>query len=120
MASTRNKNSQGNYQLEQSQYRTVRNYNSFENASSGSAYITSIPDIGMIPSKVAPNHFSTNPIEIENMLFGINSTNLANYSPKIIPQLHTPRTSVFFQRQIVIMPKPFVIEPNQRPYPNSY
>jgi len=117
MASTRNKNSQGNYQLEQSQYRTTRNYNSFENSSCGSAYITSIPDIGIIPSKVSPYHFSSNPIDIENMLFGINSTNLVKHSPKMIPQLHTPRTSVFFQRQIVIMPKPLVIEPNQRPYP---
>ena len=117
MASTRNKNSLGNYNLEQHQYRTISNYNSFENASCGSAYITSIPDIGIIPSKVAPHHFSSNPIEIENMLFGINSTNLVNPSPEIKPQLRTPRKSVFFQRQIIIMPKPLVIEPNQRPYP---
>ena len=117
MASTRNKNSRGNYNLEQSQYRMINNYTSFENSSYGSAYVTTIPDIGIIPSRVAPHHFSKNPIEIENMLFGINSTNLVNSTPKIIPQLRTPRKSVFFQRQTIIMPKPLVIEPNQRPYP---
>ena len=117
MTSTRNKNSQGDYNLEQYQYRMIRNYSSFENSSYGRAYMTTIPDIGMIPSKVAPHHFSKNPIEIENMLFGINSTNLVNSTPKTIPKLHTPRTSVFFQRQTIIMPKPLVIEPNQRPYP---
>ena len=117
MASTRNKNSRGDYKLEQDQYRMIRDYSSFKNSSYGSAYVTTIPDIGIIPSRVAPHHFSKNPIEIENMLFGINSTNLVEHITKITPQLRTPRTSVFFQRPTIIMPKPLVIEPNQRPYP---
>lgn len=117
MTSTRNKNSKGNYNLEQDQYKMSSNYISFENSSYGGAFITSIPDIGIIPSRVAPHHFSKNPIDIENMLFGINSTNLVNPTHKITPQLRTPRKSIFFQRQTIIMPKPLVIEPNQRPYP---
>ena len=38
---------------------------------------------------------SGNPIEIESSLFGINSTNLVDPAPAVIPQLKTLRETKF-------------------------
>ena len=60
---------------------------------------------------------SNNSVEIESALFGINSTNLVEPQPDINPKLKTIPMKQFFQRTPLIMPKPLVIENNQRPFP---
>lgn len=115
MASTRNINTRGNYNLEQQHYNCNRNYNNFQNGSQGKAYITSIPSIGYMPSHMPRDTLSNNPIEIESMLFGINSTNLVNKQKPIVPELKKVPSSRFFDRLTVHMPKPLIIENNQRP-----
>ena len=60
---------------------------------------------------------SNNPVEIESALFGINSTNLVEPQPPVKAQLKSIPVKQFFQRTPLIMPKPLVIEHNQRPFP---
>jgi hypothetical protein len=117
MASTRNRNTRGDYSLEQDSFKTSRIYTGYQHAAQGCAYQPSIPTIGMTPSRMPWNTLSKNPVDIETMLFGINSTNLVNPQKPIKPQLKKVPTSVFFERLPVHMPKPLVIEHNQRPYP---
>jgi hypothetical protein len=117
MASTRNINSRGDYNLEQLHYGLSRNYNGYLHASQGRAYKLSIPEIGYNPSGMPRDTLSKNPIEIESMLFGINSTNLVTPRKPIKPELKQIPTSKFFDRLPVPMPKPLVVEHNQRPYP---
>ena len=117
MASTRNLNTRGNYDLEQQTYKTSRNYNSYLHAAQGCAFQPSMPTIGIIPSHMPRHTLSRNPIDIESVLFGIGSTNLVNPKKPVKPDLKRIPTSVFFERLPVHMPKPLVIENEQRPYP---
>jgi hypothetical protein len=117
MASTRNINTRGDYNLEQEHYGLARMYSSYIHSNQGCAYQNSIPSIGITPSRMPRNTLSNNPIDIESLLFGINSTNLVKPRKPIKPDLKKIPTSVFFDRLPVHMPKPLVIENDQRPYP---
>ena len=117
MASTRNINMRGDYKLEQRDFALARIYNSYQHSQFGSAFKPSLPEIGINPSNMPRQTFSTNPIEIESMLFGINSTNLVKPRKPIKPDLKAIPTSKFFDRLPVHMPKPLVVEANQRPFP---
>ena len=117
MASTRNINSKGDYHLEQRDFAMSRIYNEYSHSAQGCAFKPSIPSIGITPGRMARNNLSYNPIDIESQLFGINSTNLVNPQKAISPRLKEIQTSIFFDRLPVHMPKPLVIENNQRPYP---
>jgi hypothetical protein len=117
MTSTRNINSRGDYKLEQRQFDLARIYTGYKHSAQGCAFKPSIPSIGITPGHMARNTLSNNPIEIESMLFGIGSCNLVTPQKPIKPDLKKVPTSVFFDRLPVHMPKPLVIEHNQRPYP---
>lgn len=117
MASTRNINSRGDYSLEQNYYRLARVYNNYTHSAQGSAFTPSIPAIGITPTRMPRGTLSNNPIDIESMLRGIGSTNLVISQKPIIPDLKQIPTSDFFERLIVHMPKPLVMEKDQRPYP---
>jgi hypothetical protein len=117
MTSTRNLNTRGDYDLEQQSYKLSRNYNTYLHAAQGAAYQPSIPTIGLMPNRMPRHTLSKNPIDIESMLFGINSSNLVKPQKPIKPELKRIPTSVFFDRLPVHMPKPLVVENDQRPYP---
>jgi hypothetical protein len=117
MTSTRNINTRGDYNLEQQSFNSSRNYSSYIFSAQGRAYQPSIPTIGLTPNRMARNTLSSNPVDIESMLFGINSSNLVTPQKPIKPELKKIPTSAFFDRLPVHMPKPLVIENNQRPYP---
>ena len=114
MASTRNNNWQGNYNLQQKSYHHAANY---INSEYGNAYSPAIPSLGYTPSCISRDTLSSNPIEIESALFGINSTNLVNPQPPVVPDLKTIQTKDFFDRMPLIMPKSLVVEKAQRPFP---
>jgi hypothetical protein len=117
MTSTRNKNSKGDYVLEQKAYSLVRNYNQYENSSSGSPYNPAIPELGYTPSKMSCDEWSSNAIDIESELRGIGTTNLVNNYEKVVPEYKSLKFKPFFRYVPLIMPKPLVIENDQRPYP---
>jgi hypothetical protein len=117
MASTRNNNTPGNYCLQQRQYSLARDYKSYKNSCTGRAYTTKLPCMGITPSHMPRDTLSSNPIEIESYLFGINSTNLVQPEAPVNPKLNTIPEISFFNRIPMIMPKPLVVENKQRPLP---
>ena len=117
MASTRNKNTPGNYCLQQRSYANGRDYLMYEHASYGSAYDTRVAGNGLNPGYVPWNKLSNNAADIESFLFGINSTNLVNPAPPLTPQLKCLSSANLFEKKPVIMPVPQAISKEQRPFP---
>ena len=117
MASTRNKNTQGNYNLEQRDSTLSASYKLYPNASHGSAYQTQNPGNGLNPGQIPGNKLSHNTADIESFLFGIGSTNLVNpsasHNPK--PELVSLSSIHIFDKPNTVMPVPLYLEKNQRP-----
>ena len=84
MACTRNKNTYCDYLLEQRNNKLIKNYNLYENGSNGKAYTECIPALGYMPSHLPRDMLSTNPVDIESSLLGINSCNLVQQQNTII------------------------------------
>lgn len=113
MASTRNKNTPGNYFLEMQQHTLQNSYRL--NSRYGIAHHTQLPGNGLLPSKLPREHLSNNAIDIESYLFGVNSTNLVNLEPILHPSLNRLSVHHMYQPDPIIMPTPLAIEKN-RPY----
>jgi len=117
MASTRNKNTPGNYCLEQKQYYNLEQYTLYPHSQYGSAYQTNLPGNGLNPAQIPGNKLSKNAADIESFLFGINSTNLVNPAPDFTPELKNIKTMNIYKKEKTYIPEPLVIEQNQRPFP---
>lgn len=117
MTSTRNKNTIHDYHLEQKQNNEVNSYQLYENSSYGSSYQTSIPELGYTPSKMSREAFSSNYIDIESELRGIGTSNLVTGYTNVVPNYKSIEFKPYFTTIPMIMPKPLVIEKNQRPFP---
>lgn len=117
MASTRNNNTPSDYCLQQRQFELSKAYNGYINSQWGEAYKVAMPCLGITPSHMPRNTLSSNPVDIESSLFGINSTNLVNPQPDVKPQLKNIATRSFFEKTPLIMPKNLVVYKNQRPFP---
>ena len=72
MSGTRNKNTPGNYCLEQSSLKHSENYLLYPNGQAGVAYDTRLPGNGLNPAQIPGNQLSNNAIQVESFLFGIN------------------------------------------------
>jgi hypothetical protein len=117
MASTRNKNTIGNYNLQQRQYQDMERYELYPNSQYGAAYDTKLPGNGVNPGQVPWNKLSENAVQIESFLFGINSTNLVQQQPCLVPEIKYLETANFFDKGKVLIPEPLVVEKYQRPFP---
>lgn len=117
MASTRNNNTQGNYYLEQREFRQSENYTLYENSQYGAAYLTRLPGNGLNPAQIPWNKLSNNAVEIESFLLGINSTNLVKPEPPLIAQLNHLDSANIFIKDPVLLPEPLVVLKSQRPFP---
>jgi hypothetical protein len=117
MSSTRNRNTPGNYCLEQREYRQFENYTLYPNSQYGAAYNTRLPGNGLLAGQIPGNKLSYNTPDIESFLFGINSTNLVNPAPCFVPELAKVESVNIYEKEATIMPIPLVIDGNQRPFP---
>lgn len=118
MASTRNKNTKGDYLLEQRVNDLANMYSTYTHSQYGSAYTHTFPELGFVPNKMSNTIFSENAVDIESGLFGINSTNLVNEMPQCAPSWKSPLpTKSYFDRIPMIMPTPLVVIKNQRHCP---
>lgn len=117
MASTRNKNTPGNYCLEQREFSQSSNYTLYPNSQYGAAYDTRFAGNGLNPAQIPWNKLSYNAPDIESFLFGINSTNLVNPAPVFVPDLKRLDSVNIFQKGSVLIPEPLVIQKDQRPLP---
>ena len=117
MASTRNKNTMGNYNLEQRQYQQFGDYTLYPNSQYGAAYNTRLPGNGLLPAQIPWNKLSHNAADTESFLLGINSTNLVNPAPCFVPEIAKLEQTNIYEKGTTFMPEPLVIENNQRPFP---
>jgi hypothetical protein len=117
MASTRNKNTSGNFCLDQRQNTNTESWQLYTNGANGHAYDTKLPGNGLNPGQLPWSSLSSNPADIESFLFGINSTNLVNPAPELIPELKCLQTANIFKSARVVMPIPLVVSKEQRPFP---
>jgi hypothetical protein len=117
MASTRNINTPSDYCLQQRSFAESFGYNTYENSFTGRAYETAIPCLGITPSHMPRNTLSSNPVDIESGLFGINSVNLVTPQAPIVPKLKTVPEISFFETTPLIMPEEFSLLKDQRPFP---
>lgn len=115
MASTRNKNTPGNYCLEQNEYTQFEAYTLYKNSQYGEAYNTRLAGNGFNPGQIPWNKMSYNAPDIESFLFGVNSTNLVKKAPCFNPELKYLKPENIYEKEIVFIPEPLVIEKNQRP-----
>jgi hypothetical protein len=116
MASTRNKNTQGNYHLEQREYKQFETYTLYTNSQYGAAFNTRLPGNGLMPAQIPWNKLSYNAADTESFLFGINSTNLVNPAPCFTPEIAKLNSTNIYEKGPVFIPEHLVIEKNQRPY----
>ena len=89
MASTRNRNTRGDYALEQKRYAhhfefMDHNVSSFR----GIAYNTVLPGDGLVGMKADSRVLSRNYSDIESELYGIGSTNLVEPKAAVVPEVY--------------------------------
>lgn len=113
MASTRNRNTDSDYKLEQ-----LLNTNHLENnlyVNYGRPSSECFPEL-YNPSKLSRDALSDNAINIESTLRGIGASNLVNPCTPANPSLRTIPFKPFFDRpQAVVMPYPLIHSNNERP-----
>lgn len=125
MASTRNKNLNNNYCYERNYIRQQSDFLLYSHSSSGRPYYPPmIPTGGMCPpSHMSRDDWTTNSIDVETMLKGINANNLVNPIASSIhykPQDKTPpQLLAFFERTPIIIPKPLICPLNQHALPTT-
>lgn len=122
MTSTRNKNTIGDYTLEQNRIERNTMYlldKAFTSPGHNSGDIYS-PGNGLLPAKMNHSHFSYNGNDIESYLFGIGSTNL--YQPAdshdsiTIQEKRKQFLNITpFPKQLVF-PEKLAVHLGQRPY----
>ena len=117
MASTRNKNTPGNYCLEQREFRNSEKYALYKYSQYGQAYNTKFAGNGLLPAQIPWNQLSYNAADTESFLFGINSTNLVNPAPCFVPEITELKSANIYEKGPVYIPEPLVIDKNQRPFP---
>jgi hypothetical protein len=116
MASTRSKNTPGDYELEQRTFQLGHNYLSYEHSPYYAVQQhTYLPGQGLIGMKASNQVLAGNGCDIESQLFGIGSTNLVNPVLPVSPQIYTLRSLDIANKVPLVMPDSFKPLENQRP-----
>jgi hypothetical protein len=116
MASTRSKNTPGDYLVEQNAYKQQIDYKT--NVQYGIATPTLDAGRGLLQGKLPDSMLSGNPNDIESQLFGIGSTNLVVPKDHVHPELKQRQALSIVDRQVpLIMPRNLEIQADQRPFP---
>lgn len=114
MASTRNKNTPGDYASEQRSILNQMNYNTYEPY--GAPTTTLFSGDGLLMGRIAPQGtLAGNACDIESSLFGIGSTNLVNFQTPVVPELYPVKSLSIIDRIPVLVPKPLEVQAGQRP-----
>ncbi len=114
MASTRNKNTIGDYQLETQINLQKCNYSTYEPYAYTST--TYLPGDGVIGAKMNGSQLSHNYCDIESELRGIGTTNLIEPYKPVNPEFKSLQSFTFMDNRLpLIVPKPMVVNNNERP-----
>lgn len=117
MAGTRNKNTLGDYTLEQNNNIGIAKYNTYKHSAYGAPQQTNFAGDGLLMGRITSDQLSNNYCDIESQLFGIGSTNLVTPKGETIPNIKKIDSLSIIDRLPVIVPEPLVVKGNQRPYP---
>jgi hypothetical protein len=118
MASTRSRNTPGDYALEQSAYQEQNDYMSYQkSAFYGTVPQAYFPGNGLMGMKTAGLNLSANSCDIESQLFGIGSTNLVAPRGPIAPDVYALKSLNVAYKAPVISPETFIPTQNQRALP---
>jgi hypothetical protein len=116
MASTRNKNTVGDYQLETRQNLLFLDSMLYKNSAWGVTETTHHAGDGVFAPRIPYTELAYNGVDIETNLRGIRMTDLTNpYKEEFIPQLKPLKSLSMYQKPGVVMPLPLVVETKQRP-----
>lgn len=113
MASTRNRNTPGDYNLEKQKYDNALKYNT--NKQYGQPVRSFMPGHGLLPAKTCRNVLANNACDIESTLFGIGANNLENPNPPCKPQFNELKSLFIAEKPNVFVVQPRNADPNQRP-----
>jgi len=115
MASTRNKNTPGNYLAERWSIDQEVLYRNYEHAGNGRPVESMFSGDGLLMGRMVPTELSTNSMDIESFLYGVGSTNLVSPLPPVYASLKPLKSLSMIDRVALIMPENLAVEPNQRP-----
>ena len=120
MASTRNKNSTGDYDQEQHEKLRIRQYDMY--AGRVNHNIPGLPGDGLGGAGKMPREtMAYNACDVESYLLGVRATDLANpaaSSIHIVPQMApVPASLSIIDRLPIILPDPIAAPKYQRPFP---
>ena len=115
MASTRNRNTPGNYAMEKLASQRKHQELMYLHQSQGQAEQTNLPGNGLLTGRYAGRDLAKNDCDIESFLFGIGSSNLESPKAEVRPELNQLASLNMIAKTPMVMPRPFGIEANQRP-----
>ena len=118
MASTRNKNTEGDYAMEQNQFKEQLNYLTEKKNGYGVPTQTHFAGNGLIMGRIASENLANNACDIESYLRGIGSTNLVNPQDPVKPDIKSFASLSIADKTPLILPEPLIVNKNQRPYMN--
>lgn len=110
MASTRDRNTPGNYRMEQ----TINTAHVGRNIAQHET-VAYYPGDGLGPAKTARSALASNACDIESQLFGIGTANLENPQPIVVPQLKQLKSLAVYDKPKVLMPEPLNVSSVNRP-----
>ena len=113
MASTRNRNTPGDYTLEKKKYNDALKYNT--NKEYGQPQKSYLPGHGLMPAKTCRNVLANNACDIESTLFGIGANNLETPKEPCKPQLNNLKSLYVADKPNVFVIDPRSADPKQRP-----
>ena len=115
MASTRSRNTPGDYCVEQRSYQQQSSYTTDRNYAFATP--TLLAGDGLLAGQVPDTELSGNPKDIESFLFGIGASNLVAPQTPVNPELKfIPSLSIMNKPQL-FMPADLIIQNDQRQYP---
>ena len=112
MASTRNKNTPGDYLLEQNAYTSA--YQNIMDTTKRSPDLKCFPGNGLLTGKMYSRDLANNYTDIESSLFGIGSTNLVQPLAPVQPDINNLPSLNVIQKTPMFIPAPLTITPKQR------
>jgi len=118
MASTRNLNTIGDYKMEQKSYKDKLDYLTDKNNNYGVPNNIYFAGDGLLMGRIASESLSNNYCDVESFLRGIGSTNLVEPMNDIKPEINNYKSLDIMNRIPMIIPKPLIVNKNQRPYMN--
>jgi hypothetical protein len=112
MASGRDKNSAGNYYLEQFSLNKEHKYK--VNPEYSVAEKTCFPGNGLLTGRYCNDLLCNNGTDVESYLFGIGANNLVKPQPKMVAKIKKLDQISLFETRPIILPKTWEPEKGQR------